>query len=256
MSISSTSSETSWAVTASWRAKDTSVAVRRCSVKLAMFWALVVTAYCARALIRLAGTFIRLSGPTSNWRTSVRRARAWTRTGALAREGARRRRSKFEHQEGMIEQVGTPARRGAEMFADAHQQSLDVGAGWMGGAAGTRGLSWRLQGGPVEEGEERAVAVHHGIGVQELAQRRLVNLLRAWYDRGHEQCSFQSRLEKRSFYFAQELVSLSSPAHHRPLAHGNYLLPSPSVLKLVARFGWRWNICRPDGVFLGEGLCA
>ncbi len=99
MSISSTSSETSWAVTASWRAKDTSVAVRRCSVKLAMFWALVVTAYCARALIRLAGTFTRLSGPTSNCRTSVSRARAWTRTGALAREGARRRRSRFEIRE-------------------------------------------------------------------------------------------------------------------------------------------------------------
>ena len=95
MSISSTSSESSCAVTDSWRVKDTSVAVRRCSVNLAILWALVVTAYCARALIRLAGTFTRSRGPTSSWRTSVRRASACTRTGALAREGARRRRSRF-----------------------------------------------------------------------------------------------------------------------------------------------------------------
>src|SRR6266702_2052103 len=95
MSISSTSSESSWAVTDSWRVKDTSVAVRRCSVNLAILWALVVTAYCARALIRLAGTFTRSRGPTSSWRTSVRRASACTKTGALAREGARRRRSRF-----------------------------------------------------------------------------------------------------------------------------------------------------------------
>src|SRR5258707_7428798 len=71
MSISSTSSESSCAVTDSWRVKDTSVAVRRCSVNLAMLWALVVTAYLARAFIRLAGTVNTFKGPTFYLRTSI-----------------------------------------------------------------------------------------------------------------------------------------------------------------------------------------
>ncbi len=72
------------------------------------------------------------------------------------------------------------------MFADPDQQRFDVGTGWMSWASGARWLGWRIQGRPVEEGKQPAVALHHGIGVDELAQRGLVKLLRAWYDRGHE----------------------------------------------------------------------
>ena len=120
-----------------------------------------------------------------------------------------RTKAQFEHEQGMIQQVGAPTRRGAEVFADPDEKSLDVGAGRMGGASWARGLGWRIQGRPVEEGEERAVALHNGIGVEELAQRGLVKLLRAWYDRGHEQGSFQSQRLKICHDFAQELVSLS-----------------------------------------------
>jgi hypothetical protein len=43
-----------------------------------------------------------------------------------------------------------------------------------------------LQGRPVEEGEQRVVALHDGIGVDELAQCGLVKLRLNWYDRDHE----------------------------------------------------------------------
>src|SRR6266487_4573586 len=50
---------------------------------------------------------------------------------------------------------------------------------------------------------------------------------------GMKQGSFQSRLVHCSFYFAQELVSLSRPCIHGSLATRNYLLPSIGRAKPV-----------------------
>src|SRR5437867_12531685 len=51
-----------------------------------------------------------------------------------------------------------------------------------------------------------------------------------------KQCSFQSRLVKNSFYFAQELVSLSTAGIYRSLASRNSLLPSAKALKHIRNY--------------------
>ena len=94
--------------------------------------------------------------------------------------------AQFQHQQGVVQQVGPPVRGRVEMFANPDEQGFDVGTGRMTGASWARRLSSWLQGAPVEEGEERAVALHDRIGLNELVQRRLVKLLRDGYDKGHE----------------------------------------------------------------------
>src|SRR6266487_1768224 len=89
---------------------------------------------------------------------------------------------------------------------------------------------------------------------------------------GMKQGSFQSRLVHCSFYFAQELVSLSRPCIHGSLASRNFLLPSRSGLKQFLRFhvrhqafvGMAWEarsglkrpsrITRPTNVIRRNGL--
>src|SRR5207249_9761012 len=52
-----------------------------------------------------------------------------------------------------------------------------------------------------------------------------------------KQCSFQSRLVKNSFYFAQELVSLSTAGIYRSLASRNSLLPSSYTSETLLQTG-------------------
>ena len=95
----------------------------------------------------------------------------------------------------MIAQVGTPAWRGRKLLADSDEQRFEIGALGMTGVAWAA-LAGHIDGAPVEEGEQGAVALHHGIGSQEVLQSRLVKQPRKGYDRGHERCSFQSRVWK------------------------------------------------------------
>ena len=84
-------------------------------------------------------------------------------------------KAQFQHEQGVIQQVRTPAWCGTQMFADAHQQGFEVGT------LGMTRIAWpalarRIDGIPVKEGEERAVALHDRIGGHEVLQSWLVKL--------------------------------------------------------------------------------
>lgn len=71
------------------------------------------------------------------------------------------------------------------MFVDPDQGGFQVGTLGMGRMAwpAQRG---RIDAAPVKEGEQRAVAVHDGISIDEGVHGLLVKLPRDRYDRGHE----------------------------------------------------------------------
>jgi hypothetical protein len=86
-------------------------------------------------------------------------------------------KAQFQHEQRVIQQVGPPAWGGTQMFADPDQQGFEVGTLGMTGIAGS---AWarRIDGIPVEEGEERAVTLHHRIGGYEVLHGQLVKLSR------------------------------------------------------------------------------
>ena len=104
-----------------------------------------------------------------------------------------RAKAQFEHQQRMIEQVGTPTRGGEVVFADPDQGRFEIGARGMGRPAWPTPGRY-IDGAPVKEGETLAVALHDGIGVAHLLDGGLVKWSRDWYDRDHEGCSCQSRV--------------------------------------------------------------
>ncbi len=105
-----------------------------------------------------------------------------------------RTKAQFQHEQGMIEQVGAPARGGEQVFADPDQRRFEIGTRRMGGA--TR-AAWarRINGAPVKEGEAGTVALHHWVGVTHLLQGGRVKWSHTRYDSSHEGCSSQSRMK-------------------------------------------------------------
>src|SRR2546421_9048172 len=105
-----------------------------------------------------------------------------------------RTKAEFEHQQGMIEQVGSPARRREVVFADPDQGGFEIGARRMSGSAWPA-LARRIDAAPVKEGEASTIALYDGVGVAHLLQGGLVKWSSVRYDRGHEGCSCQSRVD-------------------------------------------------------------
>jgi hypothetical protein len=70
------------------------------------------------------------------------------------REVQVRTKAQFEHQQGMIEQVGTPTRRREQLFADPDQRGFEIGARRMGWPSWPAFLRW-INGAPVKERASR-----------------------------------------------------------------------------------------------------
>src|ERR1700693_2273557 len=70
-----------------------------------------------------------------------------------------------------------------QVLFQLEQQGLDVGAGRMGSLAGLRGIKGGLRDhAPLEEGKERAIALHEWIMLEHEGHGRLVKRVRTWYD--------------------------------------------------------------------------
>ena len=78
-------------------------------------------------------------------------------------------KAQFEHQEGMIQQVGAAARRAQQMFVDADERGFEVGTLGMAGTAWAARLGWIIK-----EGEVGMVALHDGISSAHALQGGLV----------------------------------------------------------------------------------
>src|SRR5438067_2213897 len=91
----------------------------------------------------------------------------------------------------MFLQEGAQGWHGGFLLAHAHQKSFGESTLGMSRPTRARGRLWRLQGRPIQQGKlqqgkQSAIALHQGVGGDDLADRLLVKVVRNGYDRDHE----------------------------------------------------------------------